>query len=187
MQHAKQIARTCNITKLLNCYLRETGSGEWITEDERMKSIFSNTLNRDTVPTYLCCRLSAQNVTLYGEVIYKSSTDRHLFGEQFYYQIGDSNSVITADYVTVITFLIKEMSINYGEGTNPAELMLRVIRSCQNIENLQKRIEDTSALYGFHTTFIEAEQSLLFGHLTHPTPKSRQGYWIGKVQCILQN
>lgn len=72
-----------------------------------MKSIFSNTLNRDTVPTYLCCRLSAQNVTLYGEVIYKSSTDRHLFGEQFYYQIGDSNSVIKADYVTVITFLIK--------------------------------------------------------------------------------
>ena len=52
-----------------------------------MKSIFSNTLNRDTVPTYLCCRLSAQNVTLYGEVIYKSPTDRHLFGEQFYYQI----------------------------------------------------------------------------------------------------
>ena len=67
------------------------------------------------------------------------------------------------------------MSINYGEGTNPAELMLRVIRSCQNIEEFTKeRIEDTSALYGFHTTFIEAEQSLLFGHLTHPTPKSRQ-------------
>ena len=104
MQRCETNRRTCNITKLLNCYLRETGSGEWITEDERMKSIFSNTLNRDTVPTYLCCRLSAQNVTLYGEVIYKSSTDRHLFGEQFYYQIGDSNSVITADYVTVITF-----------------------------------------------------------------------------------
>ena len=150
-----------------------------------MKSIFSNTLNRDTVPTYLCCRLSAQNVTLYGEVIYKSSTDRHLFGEQFYYQIGDSNSVITADYVTVITFLIKEMSINYGEGTNPAELMLRVIRSCQNIEEFTKeRIEDKSALYGFHTTFIEAEQSLLFGHLTHPTPKSRQGILIEKCNVF---
>lgn len=113
---------------------------------------------------------------MYGEVIYKSPTDRHLFGEQFYYQMGDSNSVMKADYVTVITFLIKEMSINYGEGTNPAELMLRVIRSCQNIEEFTKeRKEDTSALYGFHTSFIEAEQSLLFGHLTHPTPKSRQG------------
>ena len=104
MQLAKQIAEHATLQSFLNCYLRETGSGEWITEDERMKSIFSNTLNRDTVPTYLCCRLSAQNVTLYGEVIYKSPTDRHLFGEQFYYQIGDSNSVITADYVTVITF-----------------------------------------------------------------------------------
>ncbi|OOR12055.1 IucA/IucC family siderophore biosynthesis protein [Bacillus cereus] len=176
MQHAKQIAEHATIQSFLNCYLRETGSGEWITEDERIESIFSNTLNRNIVPTYLCCRLSAQKVTLYGEVIYKSSTDRHLFGEQFYYQIGETKTVIKADYVTVITFLIKEMSINYGEGTNPAELMLRVIRSCQNIEEFtKKRAEDTSALYGFHTTFIEAEQSLLFGHLTHPTPKSRQG------------
>lgn len=176
MQHAEQIAEHATIQSFLNCYLRETGSGEWITEDERMESIFSNTLNRNVVPTYLCCRLSAQNVTLYGEVIYKSATDRHLFGEQFYYQIGETKTVIKADYVTVITFLIKEMSINYGEGTNPAELMLRVIRSCQNIEEFTKeRAEDTSALYGFHTTFIEAEQSLLFGHLTHPTPKSRQG------------
>ncbi|MED1384494.1 IucA/IucC family protein, partial [Bacillus mycoides] len=116
------------------------------------------------------------NVTLYGEVIYRSSTDRHLFGEQFYYQIGENKNVIKADYITVIMFLIKEMSINYGEGTNPDELMLRVICSCQNIEKfIQGREQDTAELYGFHTTFIEAEQSLLFGHLTHPTPKSRQG------------
>lgn len=176
MKHAKQIAEHATIQSFLNCYLRETGSGEWITEDKRIEDIFYHSFQRDTCSTYLCCRLSAQNITLYGEVIYKSPTDRHLFGEQFYYQMGDSNSVMKADYVTVITFLIKEMSINYGEGTNPAELMLRVIRSCQNIEEFTKeRKEDTSALYGFHTSFIEAEQSLLFGHLTHPTPKSRQG------------
>lgn len=83
MQHAKQIAEHATIQSFLNCYLRETGSGEWITEDERMENIFSNTLNRNTVPTYLCCRLSAQNVTLYGEVIYKSPTDRHLFEKSF--------------------------------------------------------------------------------------------------------
>lgn len=176
MKHAKQIAEHATIQSFLNCYLRETGSGEWITEDKRIEDIFYHSFQRDTCSTYLCCRLSAQNITLYGEVIYKSPTDRHLFGEQFYYQMGDSNSVMKADYVTVITFLIKEMSINYGEGTNPAELMLRVIRSCQNIEEFTKeRKEDTSALYGFHTSFIEAEQSLLFGHLTHPTPKGRQG------------
>ncbi|MGH0427877.1 IucA/IucC family protein [Bacillus hominis] len=176
MQHAKQIAEHATIQSFLNCYLRETGSGEWITEDKRIEDIFCHSFQRDTIPIYLCCRLSAQNITLYGEVIYKSPTDRHLFGEQFYYQIGESNNAIKADYVTVITFLIKEMSMNYGEGTNPAELMVRVIQSCQNIEGfLKARIEDTSELYGFHTSFIEAERSLLFGHLTHPTPKSRQG------------
>ncbi|PEL15926.1 IucA/IucC family protein [Bacillus wiedmannii] len=176
MQRAKHIAEHATIQSFLNCYLRETGSGEWITADKRIEDIFYNSFQRDTGSTYLCCRLSAQNITLYGEVIYKSATDRHLFGEQFYYQMGENKNVIKADYVTVITFFIKEMSINYGEGTNPAELMLRVICSCQNIEEFTKeRIEDTSALYGFHTSFIEAEQSLLFGHLTHPTPKSRQG------------
>ncbi|EJV61648.1 hypothetical protein BWGOE4_19620 [Bacillus mycoides] len=176
MQHAKQIAEHATIQSFLNCYLRETGSGEWITEDKRIEDIFCHSFQRDTIPTYLCCPLSAQNVTLYGEVIYKSSTDRHLFGEQFYYQIGENKNVIKADYITVIMFLIKEMSINYGEGTNPDELMLRVISSCQNIEKfIQGREQDTAELYGFHTTFIEAEQSLLFGHLTHPTPKSRQG------------
>ncbi|EOP70940.1 IucA/IucC family siderophore biosynthesis protein [Bacillus sp. S4] len=176
MQHAKQIAEHATIQSFLNCYLRETGSGEWITEDKRIEGIFCHSFQRDTIPTYLCCPLSAQNVTLYGEVIYKSSTDRHLFGEQFYYQIGENKNVIKADYITVIMFLIKEMSINYGEGKNPDELMLRVIRSCQNIEKfIQGREQDTAELYGFHTTFIEAEQSLLFGHLTHPTPKSRQG------------
>ncbi|MEE6181604.1 IucA/IucC family protein [Bacillus pretiosus] len=181
MQRAKQIAEHATIQSFLNCYLRETGSGEWITADKRIEDIFYNSFQRDTGSTYLCCRLSAQNITLYGEVIYKSATDRHLFGEQFYYQMGENKNVIKADYVTVITFLIKEMSINYGEGTNPAELMLRVICSCQNIEKFTKeRIEDTSALYGFHTSFIEAEQSLLFGHLTHPTPKSRQGIWEWK-------
>ncbi|MED0874431.1 IucA/IucC family protein [Bacillus mobilis] len=176
MRHAKQIAEHATIQSFLNCYLRETGSGEWITEDKRIEDIFCHSFQRDTCSTYLCCRLSAQNITLYGEVIYKSPTDRHLFGEQFYYQMGENKNVIKADYVTVITFLIKEMSMNYGDGTNPAELMVRVIRSCQNIEVfLKERIEETSKLYAFHTSFIEAEQSLLFGHLTHPTPKSRQG------------
>jgi len=144
MRHAKQIAEHATIQSFLNCYLRETGSGEWITEDKRIEDIFYHSFQRDTCSTYLCCRLSAQNITLYGEVIYKSPTDRHLFGEQFYYQMGENKNVIKADYVTVITFLIKEMSMNYGDGTNPAELMVRVIRSCQNIEVFLKgRIEQT--------------------------------------------
>ncbi|MBO1626711.1 IucA/IucC family protein [Bacillus arachidis] len=176
MQHAKQIAEHATMQSFLNCYLRETGCGEWVTEDENISNIFSSTKDTSPDSTYLCCRLSAQNITLYTEVIYKSLTGRHLFGKHFYYQIGAGCHVVKADYVTVITLLIKEMSMNYGEGTNPDELLLRVIRSCQNIkEFIGKREQDTAKLYGLQTTFIEAEQSLLFGHLNHPTPKSRQG------------
>ena len=30
MKHAKQIAEHATIQSFLNCYLRETGSGEWL-------------------------------------------------------------------------------------------------------------------------------------------------------------
>jgi len=40
MKHAKQIAEHATIQSFLNCYLRETGSGEWITEDKRIEDIF---------------------------------------------------------------------------------------------------------------------------------------------------
>ncbi|MDM5154526.1 IucA/IucC family protein [Bacillus sp. DX1.1] len=176
MQHAKQIAEHATMQSFLNCYLRETGSGEWITEEETIRNLFVHTTITNVASTYLCFRLSLQNITLYTEVKYMSPTGRHLFGECSYYQIGQGSSFVKADYVTVITFLIKEMSLKYGEGTNPDELLLRVIQSCRNIkEFVEQREHDTKKLYGFHTTFIDAEQALLFGHLNHPTPKSRQG------------
>ena len=89
--------------------------------------------------------------------------------------MGDSNSVMKADYVTVITFLIKRCLSTTEKGRTLLNLCFELFVVVKILRNLQERKEDTSALYGFHTSFIEAEQSLLFGHLTHPTPKSRQG------------
>ncbi|BCE12211.1 hypothetical protein RSC2_04007 [Bacillus paralicheniformis] len=54
--------------------------------------------------------------------------------------------------------------------------MLRVILSCRNISRyVEERAGDQNELSRADFTFIEAEQSLLLGHLMHPTPKSRQG------------
>lgn len=54
--------------------------------------------------------------------------------------------------------------------------MLRVILSCRNIRRyVEERAGDQTELNTADFTFIEAEQSLLLGHLLHPTPKSRQG------------
>ena len=56
------------------------------------------------------------------------------------------------------------------------ELILRLIESYQTMTNyIENRMEDFEEQNGANDTFIEAEQSLLFGHWLHPTPKSRQG------------
>lgn len=51
--------------------------------------------------------------------------------------------------------------------------MLRIILSCRNIERfIRERESDRAALSSADFEYIEAEQSLLLGHLTHPTPKA---------------
>jgi siderophore synthetase component len=58
----------------------------------------------------------------------------------------------------------------------PDELVFRTIQSCQHIESfISARKADTKELYQTPFHFLDAEQSLIFGHLMHPTPKSRQG------------
>lgn len=175
MQDAKQIAEQATMQSFLNCYLRETGSGEWIADREEIESYFSHIPITSFADRYLRCRLPLQNITLYTAVKYMSPTGRHIFGEHSYYEVGNT-SLVKADYLTVITLLVKELSLKYGGNTNGDELVLRVIQSCHNIkEFIEKRAEDKELLYGIDTNFIDAEQALLFGHLTHPTPKSRQG------------
>ena len=55
------------------------------------------------------------------------------------------------------------------------ELILRIIESYQTMANYIENSLEDKKLNGTIATFIEAEQSLLFGHWLHPTPKSRQG------------
>ncbi|MDN5698487.1 MAG: hypothetical protein L0G70_11015, partial [Rubrobacter sp.] len=51
------------------------------------------------------------------------------------------------------------------------------IESCHNIERFHEaRKEAADRLGATRTTFIEAEQSLVFGHHLHPVPKSRQDF-----------
>ncbi|MVP01933.1 IucA/IucC family siderophore biosynthesis protein [Paenibacillus sp. N10] len=217
----------------LNCYLRETGSGEWVSADE----IGLGTKDKETV-IYTKVDLPLQGVVIAAGVRYKSPTGRHVFAFPVYYRTGAGQKWVEADYVTLAVILVKELSLQLRaaetlEGTSteafpqaasgaasegaseaaleaaleaaseaaPAletasaaeappvgvvtaaarhsavdELILRLIQSTRNIESfVSSRQDDTEALYGFDTDFIEAEQSLLFGHLIHPTPKSRQG------------
>ncbi|MCD1258406.1 IucA/IucC family siderophore biosynthesis protein [Paenibacillus athensensis] len=125
---------------------------------------------------YASCHLSRQGITLLAGVKHRSAVGRHLFEFPLYYRAADDRPWVAGDYVTVTTLLIKELALAAGGDVRTDELLLRVIQSCRSIEVfVAARSGDADELYGPESDFIAAEQSLLFGHLIHPTPKSRQG------------
>nr|WP_170295544.1 IucA/IucC family siderophore biosynthesis protein [Chengkuizengella sediminis] len=143
-----------------NCYLKETNQYEW---DEQTQMIR--------------CPLQHVGGELIVKVKYFSLTGRHLFYFPVKYETDGRDKSLELDYVTLISFLCKELSMSENHQGTQDELMLRVIQSCQQISRfLEARNNEFEDLYSLNPTFIETEQALLFGHLLHPTPKSRQGF-----------
>ncbi|GEN32916.1 IucA/IucC family protein [Aneurinibacillus danicus] len=174
MNHMKDIAERATIQSFLNCYLRETEN-----YTERSPGLFGNKLfaNHVHVPeTVLVSSLSSQQIEIIIPVRYWSATGRHLFSFPIYYRTKESSDPQPADYVTLVSLITKELLLEQGRTDAEDEFMLRVILSCRNIRRYaESRVKDALALAEPDFSFIEAEQSLLFGHLLHPTPKSKQG------------
>ncbi|WP_332697186.1 IucA/IucC family protein [Halalkalibacter lacteus] len=176
----KQIAEQATIQSLLNCYLRETVEYK-VLEKRNATNLASRLDDRQKVKQIVNCELSNQGIHLYIPLSYWSITGRHIFSFPLYYSLSaERNQLLELDYVTLTSLIIKELNVKAGAASgvtgNQDELMMRVILSCQSIEQfIQARYKDSDRLYEPDMSFIEAEQALLFGHLLHPTPKSRQG------------
>ncbi|NMH69027.1 IucA/IucC family siderophore biosynthesis protein [Bacillus sp. RO3] len=168
MIHSKEIAEQATMQSFLNCYLRETGN---YTEETHYKN--HPTLGR--FEKVIVSHLILQQIELIIPVTYWSLTERHLFGFPLYYRIGEGE-LNPLDYVTLTSLIVKEFLLDKSQSGSEDELLLRVILSCRSIKSyVESRVHDSGALTGEDFEYIEAEQSLLFGHLLHPTPKSKQG------------
>ncbi|MCY7836752.1 IucA/IucC family siderophore biosynthesis protein [Bacillus haynesii] len=162
MSSFKEIAENATIQSFLNCYLRETGIKTREIADGSQKTLI--------VP------LKRQQIELIVPIKYWSKTGRHLFSFPLYYQTTQNGKQLPLDYVTLVSLASKELLLQQNRGNAEDEFMLRVILSCRNISRyVEERADDQNELSRADFTFIEAEQSLLLGHLMHPTPKSRQG------------
>ncbi|MCY8007954.1 IucA/IucC family siderophore biosynthesis protein [Bacillus haynesii] len=162
MSSFKEIAENATIQSFLNCYLRETGIKTRKIADGSQKTLI--------VP------LERQQIELIVPIKYWSKTGRHLFSFPLYYQTTQNGKPLPLDYVTLVSLASKELLLQQNRGNAEDEFMLRVILSCRNISRyVEERADDQNELSRADFTFIEAEQSLLLGHLMHPTPKSRQG------------
>ncbi|MEF2097550.1 IucA/IucC family protein [Bacillus sp. CFBP9009] len=167
--NGKQIAERATMQSFLNCYFRETGncSLEETKNWPNLEGAISDSL--------MVSKLISQDIALLVPLKYWSETGRHIFNFPIYYQTA-SKQVHELDYVTMVSIVSKELLNEQGRTDSEDELMLRVILSSQNIQRyVEARTEDVDALQSPDFTYIEAEQSLLFGHLFHPTPKSKQG------------
>ncbi|WP_347550074.1 IucA/IucC family protein [Pseudalkalibacillus hwajinpoensis] len=167
MNHSKKTAEEATIQAFMNCYLRETRNYEVIAKPDDLKL--------STFQKLISCQLPEQSIELIVPVAYWSITDRHLFHFPLYYR-AMNGSLNTLDYVTLTSLIVKELLIDQNRPDAEDELMMRVILSCQSMKTyIAARGGDKDRLTDAEFDYIEAEQSLLFGHLLHPTPKSKQG------------
>lgn len=168
MRNSKEMAEHATMQSFLNCYLRETGN---YSEESR----YDNDPSLGQFEKVIVSHLVLQQIELIIPVKYWSLTDRHLFGFPLYYRIGESE-LKPLDYVTLTTLVVKEFLLDKRHRGAEDELLLRVILSCRSIKSyVESRVQDNEALSDEEFDYIDAEQSLLFGHMLHPTPKSKQG------------
>ncbi|MGE7926556.1 IucA/IucC family protein [Lysinibacillus xylanilyticus] len=177
-QIAKQIAENATFQAFINCYIREVSSGLWVKKEEWITEQRLTILI--TEGHILELELPLQNTRIAFGVEYKSLVGRHIFGVSLKYCTKQKQWLLE-DKLTILITLIQELHLmgkaDGCPGLSPHfdELILRIIESYQTMANyIENSLEDKKQ-NGANATFIEAEQSLLFGHWLHPTPKSRQG------------
>ena len=161
------VAESATLHSFLNCYLRETGDYEVVDAS----AVPTPTHGRDRA---VRAPLPDQDATLFVPLRYRSPTDRHLFALPGHYRVG--GQTLELDSATLVALVTAELAAARERPCDRGRLLSRVVDSRRNVARfVTARRDDAERLYGFDSTFREAEQSLVFGHLLHPTPKSRQG------------
>ncbi|KMJ57147.1 siderophore biosynthesis protein [Bacillus sp. LL01] len=180
MHHsAKQIAENATFQAFINSYLKEVDCGHWMKRKEWMQEQHpSITLSGESVVEM---ELPGQSAKFAVEVMYQSRTGRHVIGCSLKY-CDQSREWVHQDRLPMMIALIHELHLMatsngcHELASHYDELVLRLIESYQTMATyIEARMDDEKSLYSEDCTFLEAEQSLLFGHWLHPTPKSRQG------------
>jgi siderophore synthetase component len=183
---AGEHAESATLHAFLNCYLRETGDGEILAGDAGAvpDAVPSGTARADgrvvRVP------FPAHDLDVFAPLRYESATGRHLFdlpaytvtrgAEETETETGEARPL---DVATLAALARRELALSAdGDVTEGTDLLRRVLASRHATERFVEAWLtdlDEEHLYGAETTFRDAEQSLVYGHHLHPTPKSREG------------
>lgn len=170
MSRSWKAAETASFQSFANCYMREVDGGRAAAHTVRSGSI-------DCIEWLL----HGDRIMLRAEVASPSLCGPSHFG-QIWRRAFSETAWHEVEPMPALQALMREAyrKLRGSNGTAlhgcETELLLRVIDSHQQI-NIN--IEHALAKPDEGNDFIAAEQSLVFGHWLHPTPKSRQGmtFW----------
>ncbi|MFC5067144.1 IucA/IucC family protein [Flaviflagellibacter deserti] len=167
-QSSRQVAEHVTFQTFANCYLREIDAG-------------AATKHRSPGGAVVDCiewDLPTQDMALRAEVLSRSLCGPHRFG-QISIRRSPDLGWCGVEPLSALYSLIHETYRQFGKGRAELlrgcelELLLRVLDSYQSIALYLDTAKNTAPDEA--DSFIGGEQSLLFGHWLHPTPKSRQG------------
>lgn len=158
-ERAEEAAFQC----FLNSYLREIDQGEVLSADRYPAVIYDAA--QEVRELILHCR----SFSCLVEVAYRSQSGRHRLGAVWRKEETGWQRV---EKITLLIALIEELHCRNKDCSHYEQLLSRVLESTDAIERYVGFHEDNRQN---EATFIDSEQSLVFGHWMHPTPKSRYG------------
>ncbi|WP_239625306.1 IucA/IucC family protein [Paenibacillus sp. H1-7] len=185
--NARRLAEKAALRALLNSYLRESGIAD--PRNQAGTAIFdlgasagADSEERNGTEEPFGVLLPATGMRVAGEIVYYSCSGQHAFGDRFYLTAASESKCpfVEVDTGALIEALLAEVSFCESESDREQ----RCLDMREQIENSIRR----TALYLEHARkretemarkpldYIRSEQSLLYGHPFHPTPKSSQGF-----------
>jgi siderophore synthetase component len=193
---ANNIAEYASFHAFINAYLREVDAGVWIDKSKFLASSdFSYELKGSQI---LELRLPESHQWIVMDVAYQSKVGRHHFHGIYVCAeyvdgsvsaTGSTSSWQLADIMYLLIALVRQIYQRQNDISicadelaesvrmNEVELLSRLLGSYQTMAHfLRQRVGDTALS---SLDFINSEQSILYGHWLHPTPKSQQGiaFW----------
>mgnify|MGYP001048777224 CR=1 FL=1 len=166
---AKEQAEEAAFQCFVNSYLREIEEGTVLPVNGWPEGISSAV--KEVRELWLHCRSSSCLV----ELSYCSLAGRHTLGNAW--QKQGNGQWRPMEKMLFLIVLIEELHYREKDFSHYEQLLSRVLESAATTERYVEYSERD--LFHQPDTFIEGEQSLLFGHWMHPSPKSRYGmaYW----------
>lgn len=182
---SRSIAEDASFSAFINCYLREIDTGKWVASRQSA----AVEARPDRLLWWVDIVLQEVQISLRLQVSYRSLVGRHTVQCAFTRALeaqdsSENTSWVMAEKTHVLIAVIQNI---YKQKKRAAlttqaleklkiqevELLVRLFDSHQLMARyLDSRKHDSSLK---DTNFLSSEQSSLYGHWLHPTPKSRQG------------